>query len=332
MEPRERVKRTLHFDGPDRIPRQTWVLPWADIHFPAMVEKIRSDYPDDILASLPFYKTPLPVEGDRYEPGAYVDEWGCIFKNIQRGAIGEVKDPILKEWSDLDRVHIPVERLSVDKDEVNAFCRSTDRYVQAGCVPRPFERLQFIRGTENLLLDLMDEPPELFTLLERIHEFYCKELALWAETEVDCLFFMDDWGSQNTMLVSPDLWRRIFKPLYRDYAEIAHEKGKHLFMHSDGHILHIIPDLVEVGIDALNSQVSIMGEENLTPFRGKITFWGEPDRQYLLRAGTKAEVLEAASRMKECLFQKGGLIALCEFGLAADPENVYAFLEAWDRI
>jgi len=332
MNPRKLVQRTLEFDKPNRIPRQTWVLPWAMDKHPEMVAKIQADFPDDIIPCLPFYKTPLPVEGDRYTPGAYVDEWGCVFKNILKGAIGEVKSPLLTNWADVESVRLPVERLSIDKEKVNGFCRSTDKFVQAGCVPRPFERLQFIRGTVNLLLDLMDRPPQLFSLLERIHDFYLQELELWAETEVDSLFIMDDWGSQSSMLVSPDLWRKLFKPLYKDYVELAHKKGKYLFMHSDGHILDILPDLSEIGIDALNSQVSLMGEENLAPLAGKITFWGEPDRQTLLRAGTKDDVVEAVSKMKEHLYKDGGLIALCEFGLAADPKNIYTFHETFNRM
>ncbi len=68
--------------------------------------------------------------------------------------------------------------------------------------------------------------------------------------------------------------------------EIAHAAGKKLFMHSDGHILAIYPDLVEIGIDAVNSQIFCMGVEKLAPFAGRITFWGEIDRQHLLAHAT----------------------------------------------
>lgn len=332
MKSKELVMRSLEFDHPSRVPRQTWILPWAENNHPKRCAHIRENYGDDILVCPQFYTEPLQVKGDRYEPGAYQDEWGCVFKNIQKGVIGEVKDPILKDWADFDSIRIPEERLTVDKDEVNRFCRSTDRFVQSGSIPRPFERLQFIRGTVNAMMDLMDQPPELFALMDKIHNFYLKELEVWAKTEVDSLFIMDDWGSQNGMLVSPDLWRTLFKDYYRQYAEIAHSKGKALFMHSDGHILEIIPDLIEVGVDALNSQVSLMGEENLEPYKGKITFWGEPDRQDLLPNGDLKAMLQAVTKMKKHLYQDGGLIALCEFGLAANPDNICAFHEAWDLI
>lgn len=93
--------------------------------------------------------------------------------------------------------------------------------------------------------------------------------------------FMDDWGSMHSLLVSPDMWRARFQPLYEDYIRIAHDAGKKVFMmHSDGNITAIYEDLVEMGVDALNSQLFCMDIEELgRRFKGRITFWGEIDRQ-----------------------------------------------------
>ena len=144
---------------------------------------------------------------------------------------------------------------------------------------------------------------------------------------MDGLGFMDDWGSQRTLLISPDLWRTRFKPLYREYAEVARASGKYLFMHSDGWIADIIPDLIEIGVNALNSQVFCMTPERLAPFAGRITFWGELDRQHLLPRGTTEEIREAARTLRKHLYRDGGLVAQCEFGLGARPENVRTFFE-----
>jgi len=57
--------------------------------------------------------------------------------------------------------------------------------------------------------------------------------------------------------------------------------GKKIFMHSDGHTLDIYPDMVELELDAFNSQIFCMGVQELAPFAGKITFWGEIDRQHV---------------------------------------------------
>ncbi|MBE3125468.1 MAG: methyltransferase, partial [Acidobacteria bacterium] len=203
----------------------------------------------------------------------------------------------------------------------------------ARTVVRPFELLQFLRGPENLYVDLAERPDGLFRLIEKVHRFFLEELELWASTDVDALFFADDWGSQNSLLISPALWREVFKPLYRDYAEIAHKYGKYIFMHSDGHIAAIFQDIVEIGVDAINSQVFCMDVEDLgRHFAGKVTFWGEVDRQHLLPYGTPDDVRAAVGRARRAFDRHGGVIAQCEFGIGARPENVAAVFEAWDRI
>ncbi len=247
--------------------------------------------------------------------------------------MGEVKEPLVRDWREWEKVRVPRERLSVDVKQVDDFCRTTDRFVLAKTGARPFEQLQFLRKPENLFLDLIDQPAELFRLLERIHSFYLEELNLWAETDVDALVFSDDWGSQRSLLVSPSLWRRMFKPLYQAYIDIGHRHGKYVFMHSDGCIADILPDLVEMGLDALNSQLFCMDIEELgRSYAGKLTFWGEIDRQHLLPFGTPEEIAEAVKKVHDCLYRGGGVIAQCEFGAGAKPENVLAVFEAWEKI
>ncbi len=332
MNSRERMLRTLEFNHPDRVPRDLWALPWADMNHPEEVAALRRDFPGDMVGA-PAILSKIPkTEGDPHLKGTYQDEWGCVFINIQDGVIGEVKEPIIKDWgSDVEKIHFPREWFTFDRQAVNDFCRSSDLFVRASCCPRPFEQLQFLRGTENLYMDIATRDPGFMAFLNRIHEFYLELLEEWARTEVDGLFIMDDWGAQSSLLISPKAWRDIFKPLYRDYAQLAHEHGKKLFMHSDGYILAIYPDLIEVGIDALNSQVFCMGPEALEQFRGKITFWGEMDRQHLLPNGTPEEVHAAVKRFMDHLYSDGGVIAQLEFGLLSRPENARAAFEAWDQ-
>ena len=207
------------------------------------------------------------------------------------------------------------------------------KFVIAGTCPRPFERLQFYRNSENLYTDLGEDRPEMLAFLKRLHEFYLKELEIWVQTDVDALMFMDDWGAQRALLISPAMWRRLFKPLYKDYIDIAHRHGKKIFMHSDGFITPIIGDLVELGLDALNCQLFTMDIEALgRQFAGKITFWGEIDRQYLLPSGTPADIDRAVRRVKDALWRDGGCIAQCEFGPGGRPENVYQVYKSWEEI
>lgn len=336
MTSKERVLSTLNFTNTrERIPRQLWSLPWANEHCPEMMERLAEEFewdfdgPDTVLKEYPATK------GDPYAVGEYVDEWGCVFTNIHRGVIGEVKHPIVEDddWGDAGKVHIPEEVLSFDIDQVNRSCeKKQDKFLFSGCCPRPFEQLQFIRGTANLYMDLMDPAPKMLEFMKRMHDFYSRLMEKWARTDVDALNMMDDWGSQNDLLINPQLWDDFFAPMYRDYIDIAHTNGKKIFMHSDGNILRIIPRLIDLGLDAVNSQLFCMGVENLAPYKGKITFWGEIDRQHLLPEGTTADIDRAVEQVYSTLWQDGGCIAQCEFGPGAKPENVYQVYQAWEQV
>lgn len=333
MTSRERVLRTLDRAGPDRVPRDLWALPWAEAHYPAELAALRRDFPPDLVTAPGFRRAPQRSRGDMYGGATYVDEWGCTFVALQPGYIGEVKQPLVADWSDLDRVRPPEELLSIDVDRINAWCKAESRFVKADCCPRPFERLQFLRGSENVYLDLAEGRPELFELLRRIHEFYLRELDVWLRTDVDAAMFMDDWGAQRALLIAPERWRAVFLPLYRDYVALAHERGKRCFMHSDGYILDIIPDLIGLGLDALNAQIFCMGVGELgRRFRGKITFWGEMDRQHLLPYGSREDIVQAVREVRDALWDGGGVIAQCEFGPGARPENVRTVFETWDAL
>jgi uroporphyrinogen decarboxylase len=336
--PREIVTRAIKFKTPQRVPRHLWVLPWAEKEYPQQLEQLNINHADDIVSAPNVYRPSPLVKGDPYEMGLFTDEWGCVFKNIHFGIIGEVRDPILKEIKDYKNVNVPYETLPDNEqqaiDTVNRFCDETDKFVNAACCPRPWERYQFIRGTANAMMDIAIGDSDSKALLKSIHEFYLKEFEFWAKTNVDGLMFMDDWGSQQNLLINPEQWREIFKPLYKDYCDIAKTSNKFSFMHSDGNILSIYPDLVEIGLDVINSQLFIMDMEELAKIaKGKITFWGEIDRQHVLIDEDPQVTKDAVRKVASHLYDPtGGIIAQFEFGPGVQPENPNLVFEEWQKI
>ena len=336
MTSRERVLRCLEFDHPDRVPRDAWALPAAwTRHGQEAMEAFIARWPGDFgRPEVPNPKAAALELGNRYAVGQHRDAWGCVFENIHGGVIGQVKQPIIDDWAKLAELRPPVEALEVDVAEVNRRCAASEKFMLGDCCPRPFERIQFLRGTERLLMDLAKEPAELHELLRRVHEFYCRELEVWARTDVDGLMFMDDWGSQANLLISPRQFRRMFKPLYAEYVQIMHGGGKKAFMHSDGYITPIVEDLIEVGVDALNSQVFCMDVEELgRRFGGRITFWGEIDRQHVLTSEDPRDVRAAVERVVEHLYRpEGGVIAQFEMGQDTPMVNADAVFAAWEEL
>jgi len=314
------------------MPRQLWLLPWAERRYPEFVKKIRDLYPDDIAQAPGIYKNPLNLTGGKYDSGIYIDEWGCKFVNMEDGLMGIVHEPLIKVWSDLDDFKTPDAALNIDKEEINRFCRSTDKFVYAGSIVRPLERFQFLRTMEQSMTDVLFEEPGFIELLRRMHVHFCKEVEVWSKTEVDAIFLMDDWGTQHAMMLSPDVFRKYFKPMYRDYCEIASQHNKYVFMHSDGNIAEILPELVEVGVNAINSQLFCMDMDRLSrEVAGKITFWGEIDRQNTLPNGSSADITQAVDLIYSKLYRNGGVIAQCEFGPAANPQNILHVFDSWNR-
>lgn len=332
MTSRERVRAALTFSNPDRPPRDLWPLPYISLFRKAELEALLSRFPGD------FGRPELSPGSDDLDlkklelPGSYRDEWGSIWHVGEPGVIGEVKQPILNDWSAFPSFQPPRESLrNRNWDNVNRSCDASSLFMISGTCARPFERLQFLRGSENFYMDLAYDTAEVRKLIEMVTDFYREEVQAWSRTNVDAVFLMDDWGSNTSLLISPARWREVFKPIYREYCEIIKKAGKFVFFHSDGNIESIYPDLIEIGVDALNSQLFVMNIERLGDLhRGKITFWGEIDRQRILPYGTPEEVRGSVHRVRKALDPgNGGVIAQCEWGKDNSLTNVSAVFEAW---
>ena len=330
---RERVKACLTFSNPDRPPFDLWALPYITLFRKDEYDALLEEYTMDIGASQisPGWNEKA-VEATR-QAGQYEDEWGSVWYIGEPGVIGEVKEPVLADWSGLDSFQPPWDMIRKrDLSHVNKSCHESDKFMLSDVTARPFERLQFLCGSEKLYLDIGYGTAEFRKLLEMVHEFYLEDITTWCESDVEGIFFMDDWGSKKTLLINPQTWREIFKPLYKEYCDIIHAAGKYAFFHTDGWTEAIYGDFVEVGIDAVNSQLFTMDLDELAQYKGKITFWGEIDRQYILPFGSPEDVREAVLRVRRTLGSRsGGVIAQCEWGKMDPADNIQAVFDAWQE-
>jgi uroporphyrinogen decarboxylase len=362
MTSRERVRRALTRSGPDRAPRDLWVMPTVRRCHARELGELQARFPTD-FANAPLAWGPsqraevLDVRGDlcatqpaeagamvgavefrqqfaaRCITGRFRDEWGSIWRALEPGVVGEVAEPALPDWSGLRSYVLPHELLDgLDVEESHAFYAESERFVLAQSSVQPFQRLMFLRGMADLMLDLGYGRDGLKALLALLHEYYLQELRVLATASADAIVFKDDWGTQTGLLISPRQWRALFKPLYADYCDLIHRAGKFAFFHSDGHIAAIYPDLIELGVDAINSQLFCMDIEALAEnYCGRITLWGEIDRQRILPSGTPDEVRAAVRRVRSA-FERGaggGLIAQCEWGTGVPKANLAACFESW---
>ncbi len=326
------MRAALTFAHPDRPPRDLWALPYISLFRSLELRDLLADFPGDI-GGIQLSPGQSNEDADRYaKAGSYLDEWGSLWCVAEPGVIGEVKAPALDDWNKLAHFQPPW-RLVAGRDFTYAN-RQADRsgnFILSPCCARPFERMQFLRGSEALFMDIAYGVQPFFKLLEMVHEYNLEDMRGWIGSNVDGITFMDDWGTNTSLLINPKTWREVFKPLYRDYVEMIHAAGKFAFFHSDGNIESIFGDLVEIGIDAVNSQLFTMDIETLGRlYKGKITFWGEIDRQHILPFGAPEDVKNAVRRVRAALDDgSGGVIAQCEWGKDNPAANVRAVYEAW---
>ena len=342
MTSRERVTRCLTFNTPDRVPRELWALPWFTTRHPDVMREMNERFPGDFGGAAWVHRPSTRAKGDQWQPGTSIDEWGCERFNIHDGVIGEIKNPMLTDLADYDRLIQPPwetlpENFDAARDTVNRGLGEPgghDKYIKCHGCHNPWERYQYLRGTEEAMCDMTDPAnPLLRAALAKIHGFFMKQAEFWASTDVDALNIMDDWGAQSQLLIPPSAWRELFKPLYRDLCDLARANNKHVFMHSDGFIEEIYPDLIEIGVTALNSQLFCMDIERLAAYKGKITFWGELDRQHTLASGDPSEIRRAVRRVVDALHDpRGGVIAQFELGPGAHPDAGFHAFQAWDEV
>ena len=342
MTSRERVTRCLTFTNPDRPPRELWALPWFTSRYPEAMADLAKNFPGDFGGAPNVGRPSARKQGDIYAAGTSVDEWGCVRVNIHPGVVGEVKDPILQNLDDYDRAIQPPretlpENFDAARDAVNRGLGAPgghDRFVRANQCANPWERYQYLRGTVDAMCDVMEpDDPRLRAALAKIHGFFMREIEFWASTDVDAINLMDDWGSQHQLLIPSSIWRELFKPLYRDACALARAHGKHVFMHSDGFIEEIYPALIEIGVTALNSQLFCMDLNRLAAHKGRITFWGELDRQHTLANGDPDQIRRDVRRVIDALHDpRGGVIAQFELGPGSHPDAGRHAFQAWEEI
>jgi uroporphyrinogen decarboxylase len=266
-----------------------------------------------------------PVGNDVYE-----DEWGIQIKLNKDGINwGYSYHPL----HDLDLKKLKVPDLSSPgrMDEAKANIEKfKDRFVYAG-VSTSFRRSWLLTGFSRFLEALLLDRAYVEGLLEKLVEFETQEVKMYTEAGVDMIELLGDLGSETSLFLSPKLWREIFKPGMKAVIESVKGRNVKFFMHTDGNIKDIIPDLIEIGLDILNPiQPECMDPVQIKKsFGDKLTLHGSMSLQKTLSFGNPADAeKEAEDRIKKCGYD-GGLILAPSNALTENipVDNIVAFYD-----
>jgi len=192
-----------------------------------------------------------------------------------------------------------------------------------------------IRGFENAMIDCIAEPDFFAEVLDHLTDLYLAQVAQCADIRADAIKFGDDWGDQRGVMIGPERWRRFFKPRYARIYEAAHAQGKLVISHCCGSVADIMPDIIEIGMDVLESvqpEAAGMNPYELKKKWGdKITFWGCLGSQSTIPFGTPAEIHAEVRRLCREMGQGGGYILAPAKPLQPETstENAIAVLEAF---
>jgi hypothetical protein len=313
MTPREIIVRNLEFSGPERIGM-------------AFDRERINDFRGAGIGPSETWAQKRWVEGNvEY----YDDEWGNVWHRIVgMGKGGEVHTPVLEDWNKLDRYELP------DMANPKRFARAREIFAQekeryrVGSLPGfPFAVCRYMRKMEVYFVDLIAERVRIDKLHERVTSLLQEIIRQYAEAGADGVFFCEDWGVQDRLLISPTMWREIYKPLFRRLCHTAHGCGLHVLMHSCGYNWDILDDLAEVGIDAFQfDQPEVYGLERLAQKLNslQVCLYSPVDIQRILPTGDR-ELIESYARKMIDLFGSngGGLIAKNYgdlHGIGVEPE------------
>lgn len=199
----------------------------------------------------------------------------------------------------------------------------------------------FLRGIDNLMLDMAADPEIAHYLMDRFTEFYLEyfdRMLTAAGGRIDILRQADDLGTQESLFFSPEMFRTYIKPRAAKFVELAHSHGAKFMFHSCGAIMPLIDDLIEIGVDILDPlQAAAKGMDPRVlkeRFGDRICLHGGIDTQYLLPQGSPEEVAAEVRRRAEILGHGGGyILAPCHvLQLDVPTENVLAMRDAGRRI
>lgn len=358
MNSKERVLRALKRDGlPDRVPIQ-FDLCKSLLETFAQKYGMAVDYSESYYEDLKYrtsandLRTAMGsdcvVVGGGLAEGFELreDDEGYVFNEfgmrMRQGPLYmEVVDSPLHGATSVQDVEAytfpnPYDPARYTKAEADIARYESDYFVIGDCELTMFELSWHLVGMQKYMEDLAMGAAYIEALLDKAHTWSLGIASELTKRGVDAIWFGDDFGSQTGLMLSPRMWRLVFKPLYAEiFAAVkAINPDMLIIFHSDGATAPLLPDLIEIGLEVFNPvQPNVPGHEPhdlKEQFGDKLSFFGAIDQQELLPKGTPAEIAADVQAKIEVLGEGGGYMIAPAHIIQADtsPENVEAFIAA----
>lgn len=340
MTDRENWLRVVEFRHPEWVPCGMNFAPLTwHVHREGL-EKVLTEHP----LLFPDFK-PGSVDFDSFGPvyreGEYFrDNWGCLWYNTVGGLEGQVVEHPLEDWDALDSYAFPdfrtkSERGDRDWDRVR---ESIQRQRDAGGLvvgdgERLFDRLYFLRGFENLMMDFATDDPRLQVLIDRFTERQVELVSAYLELGVDAMAFHTDIGAQTQLMISPDKFRRYVKPMFEKVFRPIRDAGGHVILSSDGRLIDIVDDLIECGVSVHDPQLRANTLEGIEKhYKGRLCANVDLDRQMWAFCTPEDIDTQVRQVMERLYAPEGGLMVSASVWDGNTPlENIDALCGALEK-
>ncbi len=340
--------KTIYFDHPEWTPCSIGFLPATWMEHRQSLEDLVLEHPRVFPG---FRKGSVDFDcktmwNPLYELGRHTDCWGTVWNNIARGLDSQVEVEPLADWSAFDAWKQKLPDPLTDGewgprpswDDVK---KGFDDAGKSGGLAGGgglmhghfFMRLYYLRGFENLMVDIATDEPRLHELIAILTDYNAAVVRKHLELGPEIMYFGEDLGMQTSLPISPTAWRKFVKPSYETTLGPCRDRGVPVYLHSDGHILEIIPDLIETGVRVLNPQIRANGLEGLQRCaRGKVALNQDLDRQ-LFPFASPSQIEDHVAEVFEGLYLKeGGLMLLAECGPDVPLANIDAICKTFEKL
>ena len=347
MTSRERVRKTLNKEEPDRAPislgecvsttmtvgahenlkshlgihgRTTLMSKFFQIVFvdEGILKHFEVDFRPVIGGG------PKKSKEKRIDKRTFIDEWGVTGYMPPEGFYYDIIDFPLREATieDIDKHNWPDpldEGLTESIEEAaKDLYENTDYAIvgSAGLGQSIFEQSCYLRGFDIMLMDLVANKEFAHALFRKITDIQKTKYGIFLDKVgkyLDIVRIGDDTGMQDGALMSPSMYREMLKPYHKEYFSFIKEKtDAKLFLHSCGSVYDLIPDLIDAGVEILNPvQVSANKMDCVklkTEFGKSLSFWGAIDTQRVLPFESPETVKEEVKKRINQLGSNGGFI------------------------
>lgn len=338
MTPYERWLAVLNHQTPDRLPMDIWITPEARRN---LCRHLDYDW-EEVLERL-HIDAPLSV-GGRYvgRPASEgCDIWDLRYRNVDHGSgsYDEVVNAPLANYESAEEIERSYQWPHADDWEyshIAAQVAGQEHRPIRGGGSEPFLLYKQLRGETQAYMDLVENPEIVEYCLGKLFDLAYQETLRIYEAipnQVVISYVAEDLGSQQSLLISREYIHRFLFPGMKRMIDLVHSAGAYVFHHSDGAIRSVIPDLIELGIDALNPlqwRLPGMAREGLKrDFGDQLIFHGGVDNQSTLPFGSIEEVRREVRENIEILGAGGGyILAPCHnIQSLTPPENIVAMYE-----